>query len=66
MKVRWPGCEPYTGSFHDLIPLWQEFWAKRPDKEALPEAALPAPLEKFLETLSPPLPHPRFVCAEAG
>lgn len=58
--MRWPGREPYTGSFHDLFPLWHEFWAKRPDKEALPEVAPPAPLEKFLETLRPGTPAPKI------
>ena len=50
-KMRWPGREPYHGTFHDLFPSWSEFWAARPDKESLPEVAAPAPLEGFLATL---------------
>ena len=50
-KMRWPGREPYAGSFHDLFPSWAEFWARRPDKEQLPDVAPAAPLEHFLATL---------------
>jgi hypothetical protein len=42
------GREPYAGTFHELFPSWDAFWAQRPDKEALPEIAEPAPLEGFL------------------
>jgi hypothetical protein len=50
-KMRWPGREPYSGTFHDLFPSWTAFWAKRPDKGQLPAVAAPAPLEQFLLTL---------------
>ncbi|WP_300654400.1 nuclear transport factor 2 family protein [Pseudomonas sp.] len=50
-KIRWPGREPYIGTFHDLFPSWAEFWATRPDKECLPQVAPAAPLEQFLSTL---------------
>jgi hypothetical protein len=36
MKMRWPGREPYPGTFHDLFPSWKEFWAQRPDKDHCP------------------------------
>ncbi|KKX63425.1 nuclear transport factor 2 family protein [Pseudomonas putida] len=51
LKMRWPGREPYAGSFHELFPSWDAFWAQRPDKDALPQIAEPAPLEGFLKTL---------------
>ena len=60
MKMRWPGREPYEGSYHDLFPSWQEFWAARPDKEKLPEVAAPAELEKFLETMRRGTPAPKI------
>nr|WP_298380771.1 nuclear transport factor 2 family protein [uncultured Halomonas sp.] len=60
MKMRWPGREPYVGTFHDLFPSWQEFWATRPDKESLPEVATPAPLEHFLTTMRRGAPAPRI------
>jgi hypothetical protein len=60
MKMRWPGREPYHGTFHDLFPSWQEFWADRPDKEQLPEVAAPAPLERFLETMRRGTPAPKI------
>lgn len=47
-KMRWPGREPYEGSFHELFPSWKEFWARSGPDEALPE---PAPLEAFIETM---------------
>jgi hypothetical protein len=50
-KMRWPGREPYAGTFHDLFPSWNDFWANRPDKDQLPEVAAAAPLEHFLATL---------------
>ena len=50
-KMRWPGREPYAGTFHDLFPSWTEFWAQRPDKEQLPQVAPAAPVEHFLATL---------------
>lgn len=60
MKMRWPGREPYAGTFHDLFPSWKEFWAERPDKETLPEVASPAPLERFLITMRRDAPAPRI------
>jgi hypothetical protein len=48
-KMRWPGREPYDGSFHDLFPSWEEFWSKDPQPDA--PVASPAPLEKFIETM---------------
>lgn len=48
-KMRWPGREPYDGSFHDLFPSWEEFWSKDPRLDA--PVAPPAPLEKFIETM---------------
>ncbi|MDX1466048.1 MAG: nuclear transport factor 2 family protein [Halomonas sp.] len=60
MKMRWPGREPYAGTFHDLFPSWKEFWAERPDKETLPEVVSPAPLERFLITMRRDAPAPRI------
>lgn len=60
MKMRWPGREPYDGSYHELFPSWQEFWANRPDKDKLPEVASPAPLEGFLETMRRGTPAPKI------
>ncbi|WP_431024949.1 nuclear transport factor 2 family protein [Halomonas sp. H5] len=59
-KMRWPGREPYEGTFHGLFPSWQAFWAERPDKDALPEVAEPAPLEGFLTALRGDAPPPRI------
>lgn len=47
-KMRWPDRDAYDGSFHDLFPSWQEFWARSAAEEGLPE---PAPLEAFIETM---------------
>jgi uncharacterized protein (TIGR02246 family) len=48
-KMRWPGREPYNGSFHELFPSWQEYWDRgAPDEAPLAE---PAPLEAFIETM---------------
>ncbi|MDX9887163.1 nuclear transport factor 2 family protein [Thauera sp.] len=60
MKMRWPGREPYEGSFHALFPSWQAFWAARPDKSSLPEVAAPARIEHFLETMRKGAPDPRI------
>ncbi len=48
-KMRWPGREPYEGSFHDLFPSWKEYW----DRGAVSDEPLapPAPLEEFIETM---------------
>ena len=51
MKMRWPGREPYEGTFHSLFPSWKNFWLERPDPDLLPEVAEPAPLEAFLKTM---------------
>lgn len=59
-KMRWPGREPYAGTFHELFPSWQAFWAQRPDKDALPEVAPPAPAEAFLATLRQGAPDPKI------
>ena len=48
-KMRWPGREPYEGSFHALFPSWAEFWANAPGDS--PAMADPAPLEQFIETM---------------
>lgn len=48
-KMRWPGREPYEGSFHALFPSWAEFWANAADDS--PALADPAPLEQFIETM---------------
>jgi len=48
-KMRWPGREPYEGSFHDLFPSWKEYWA-RSEPESGPVEP-PAPFEKFIETM---------------
>lgn len=60
MKMRWPGREPYEGSFHALFPSWQAFWAERPDKERLPEVAAPAPIDQFLAMMRKGAPDPRI------
>ncbi len=46
-KMRWPGIEPYDGSFHELFPSWGEFWSRGEPADA--PVAEPAPLEKFLD-----------------
>ncbi|WP_112320615.1 nuclear transport factor 2 family protein [Oceanibium sediminis] len=48
-KMRWPGREPYSGSWHDLFPSWRAFWDAQPEgSPAVPE---PAPLEEFIKTM---------------
>jgi uncharacterized protein (TIGR02246 family) len=48
-KMRWPGREPYEGSFHDLFPSWKAYWLRGgPTGEPIGE---PAPLEAFIETM---------------
>lgn len=49
-KMRWPGREPYDGSWHELWPSWKEFWANKPADE-LPAVAAPAPWDEFLQTM---------------
>jgi len=59
-KMRWPGVQPYHGSFHDLFPSWQTYWSRRGEPHDGPVEP-PAPLEKFIETMrrGAPLPKPR-------
>ncbi|MFK0571452.1 nuclear transport factor 2 family protein [Endozoicomonas sp.] len=59
-KMRWPGREPYEGTFHDLFPSWKEFWLNRPDPEVLPEVAEPAPIEQFLLSMRKDTPAPKI------
>ena len=47
-KMRWPGREPYEGSWHELWPSWKSFWANPPAGE--PEVARPP-------RSGPSLPH---------
>lgn len=48
-KMRWPGREPYEGSFHDLFPSWETYWSRKgAPSEPIGE---PAPLEAFIETM---------------
>ncbi|MGJ7525417.1 nuclear transport factor 2 family protein [Variovorax sp. GB1P17] len=49
-KMRWPGREPYEGSWHALWPSWKDFWAQPPDAD-MADVAPPAPLEQFLATM---------------
>jgi len=60
MKMRWPGREPYTGTFHDLFPSWQSFWQNRPADHVLPEVTAPAPLDQFLRTMRGDTPAPKI------
>jgi hypothetical protein len=59
-KMRWPGYEPYDGSWQDLWPSWKEFWDNPPQGDVLPEVAAPAPLDKFLETMRRGAPNPKI------
>jgi hypothetical protein len=47
-KMRWPGREPYTGSFHELFPSWTAFWNNPQPEGPVPP---PAPYGKFIETM---------------
>lgn len=60
MKMRWPGREPYHGTFHDLFPSWKEFWGEPEKREGLPEVAEPLPLDGFLEGMRRGAPAPRI------
>lgn len=60
MKMRWPGREPYHGTFHDLFPSWKEFWNNTPEHDALPEVAQPQPLDGFLKGMRRDTPAPRI------
>lgn len=57
MKMRWPGREPYRGTFHELFPAWQEFWLAA---ESEADVAEPAPMEAFLKTMRRGTPNPRI------
>lgn len=48
-KMRWPGREPYEGSYHDYFPSWKAFWARAGADES--PVAAPAPLEGFITTM---------------
>jgi SnoaL-like domain len=57
-KMRWPGREPYDGSWHDLWPTWKTFWAQAGATQ--PEVAAPAPLEQFLRSMRRGAPDPKI------
>jgi hypothetical protein len=57
-KMRWPGREPYEGSWHELWPSWKSFWARPPVGE--PEVAPPAPLGQFLTAMRRGAPDPKI------
>lgn len=59
-KMRWPGREPYEGSFHALFPSWDRFWANVPDREALPQVAEAVPVERFLRHMRADTPAPKI------
>jgi hypothetical protein len=56
-KIRWPGREPYEGSWHDLWPTWKSFWAGR---QTDADIAPPAPLDEFLTTMRRGAPDPKI------
>lgn len=60
MKMRWPGREPYYGTFQALFPSWKSFWADAPARDSLPEVAEPAPLEHFLRQMRADTPAPKI------
>lgn len=60
MKMRWPGNQPYSGTFHGLFPSWGDFWSTRPDPDILPQVAEPAPLEQFLTSMRKDTPPPKI------
>jgi hypothetical protein len=57
-KMRWPGREPYAGSWHDLWPSWKQFWMSTPPAEA--QVAAPAPLGEFLTAMRRGAPDPKI------
>lgn len=59
-KMRWPGREPYDGSFHALFPSWEAFWAQAPDRDVLPQVAEPAPVDQFLRQMRGATPAPKI------
>ena len=58
-KMRWPGRDPYEGSYHDLFISYKEFW-KNPPKTDAPEVAHPAPLDGFLKTMRRGVADPKI------
>jgi hypothetical protein len=58
LKMRWPGREPYEGTWHDLWPSWRRFWASAP--AGAPQVAAPAPLGEFLRHLRRGAPDPKI------
>src|SRR5690554_5282518 len=60
MKMRWPGREPYHGTFQALFPSWKSFWADAPERDQLPEVAEPAPAEQFLRRMRADTPAPKI------
>lgn len=58
-KMRWPGREPYDGSWTAMWPSWKDFWANRPSGEPA-EVAEPAPLEQFLKSMRRGSPDPKI------
>lgn len=60
MKMRWPGREPYEGTFHGLFPSWKQFWSQRPVEGLLPEVSAPAPFDQFLKTMRGATPAPKI------
>jgi len=58
-KMRWPGREPYEGTWHELWPSWKAFWAA-PAPPDEPEVAAPAPLGDFLRTMRRNAPDPKI------
>ncbi|UJJ31567.1 nuclear transport factor 2 family protein [Halopseudomonas maritima] len=60
MKMRWPGREPYHGTFHDLFPSWKGFWSASPGRDQLPQVAEPAPLDQFLQRMRGDTPAPKI------
>jgi hypothetical protein len=57
-NMRWPGREPYEGSWHELWPSWKSFWANSAPER--PFVAAPAPLEDFLKSMRRGAPDPRI------
>lgn len=60
MKMRWPGREPYHGTFHDLFPSWKEFWTQSRGDDELPEVAEPLPIDGFLQGMRRGAPTPKI------
>jgi len=58
-KMRWPGREPYEGTWHELWPSWKQFWAAAA-AHGEAEVAAPAPLGEFLKRMRRGAPDPRI------